>query len=418
MKKIFQKLFSSVFELAKDRQIIAFLLGALVAVQVQAQADFIFQMKTDAEIGVGAAFPGQYLPYLESKRVGVVANQTSFLGESHLVDVLLEKGVNVVKVFAPEHGFRGTADAGEHVASGKDQRTGLPIVSLYGKHKKPYPEDLADLDIVVFDIQDVGVRFYTYISTMTYVMEACAEAGKPLVILDRPNPNGFYVDGPILEKEFQSFVGLHPVPIVHGMTIAEYAQMVNGEGWLKDGITCELKIVKCKDYSHKDYYKLPRNPSPNLPNMLSIYLYPSLAFFEGTVVSVGRGTKWPFQVYGAPGMKNKKFAFTPKSMPGAKNPPQLGKRCKGIDLKDYAPAIYASLGKVNLRFLLVAYRDIPDQSTFFLKNNFINLLAGTADLQAALKAGKSEAEIRANWQPELDAYKKMRKKYLLYPDFE
>ena len=315
-------------KLAKDSRIILACLAWPLLMTGQS-------IKSD-QIVMGAELGGAYLPILHDHAVAVVANQTSRVGDMHLVDFLIDRYVNVRKVFAPEHGFRGDAGAGEKVSSGKDSRTGLPIISLYGANKKPTAEQLADVGVVVFDIQDVGARFYTYISTMTYVMEACAEQGKKMLVLDRPNPNGHYVDGPVLESGFESFVGLHPVPVVHGMTIGEYALMVNGEGWLKDGIKCNLEVVKCSGWDHNTPYELPVKPSPNLPNDMAIALYPSLCFFEGTKVSVGRGTELPFQQIGAPWFTEGSVSFTPRSMPSAKYPKHEGQECRGFDLREFA----------------------------------------------------------------------------------
>lgn len=321
--------------------------------------------------------------------------------------------VDVVKVFAPEHGFRGTADAGEHVADQRDKRTGLPIVSLYGKHKKPTPADLHNVDMLLFDIQDVGVRFYTYTSTLHYVMEAAAENGKPVVVLDRPNPNGFYVDGPVLDTAFRSFVGMHPVPLVHGMTIGEYARMINGEHWLKGGVQCQLTVIPCAGYEHGLFYQLPVKPSPNLPNMSAIYLYPPLGLFEGTLVSVGRGTDKPFQCIGFPGCTLGQYGFTPRPMPGASDPPYKGVACTGLDLASYGEVYSRLEPRLSLEWLIGMYQAAPDKGKFF--NNFFDKLAGGTALRKAIIAGSTEAEIRQNWQPALKAYKQMRQAYLLYP---
>ena len=302
------------------------------------------------EVRVGAEDVPSYLPLIQAKKVAIVANATSVVKGTHLVDTLLTLGVEVKRVFAPEHGFRGKADAGEHVNDEVDAATGLPIISLYGKNKKPSKEQLTEIQAVVFDIQDVGVRFYTYLSTLHYVMEACAENDIPLIVLDRPNPNGFYIDGPMMESGFESFVGLHPVPLVYGMTIGEYAQMINGEGWLANGASCDLTVVKCQAYDHEILYELPIPPSPNLPNMSSVYLYPSLALFEGTVVSVGRGTDFPFQVVGHPDFEPGPFRFTPAPNEGAKYPKLEGVKCKGLDLREYG-TFYSPTAKRNLPLL-------------------------------------------------------------------
>jgi uncharacterized protein YbbC (DUF1343 family) len=370
----------------------------------------------DSTLVLGAARMDAYLPDLQkAKGVGLVVNPTSMVGRTHLVDTLLAQGVNVRQIFAPEHGFRGTADAGETVTDGKDKQTGLPIISLYGDNKKPKPSQLQGLDVVVFDIQDVGVRFYTYISTLHYVMEACAEQGIKVLVLDRPNPNGHYVDGPILDPDFKSFVGMHRVPIVHGLTVAEYAKMVNGEGWLKGGIKCELEVVPCLNYTHSTPYELPVKPSPNLPNNRSIYLYPSLCFFEGTVVSVGRGTNTQFQVYGHPDATIGDYYFTPEPMPGAKYPKLEGKRCRGFSLATTAPEHIRQQGYLNLDYLVDFYQAHPDKANFFLETLFIDKLAGTDALRKAIIAGQSAEEIRASWAEGLTAYREMREGYLLYP---
>ena len=362
---------------------------------------------------VGANQTDQYLKLLKGKRVGVVGNQSSVIFKdgayTHLVDSLISLKVDVKKVFSPEHGFRGTADAGEKIKDGIDTKTGVPIISLYGDNKKPKPEQLKGLDILVFDIQDVGVRFYTYISTLHYVMEACAEANIPLLILDRPNPNGHYVDGPILEKAYTSFVGMHPIPIAHGMTIGEYAQMINGEKWLKNSVECQLAVISMKNYDHQMAYSLPIKPSPNLPNDQSIVLYPSLCFFEGTNVSVGRGTNKQFQVFGSPDLDKNyfKFSFTPQPNEGAKTPPQEGKLCYGRDLSqlDVKPGL-------NLEYLIEAYSNTANKSKFF--NSFFVKLAGTAKLQEQIEKGLSEKDIKATWSKGLEDFKQVRTKYILY----
>ncbi|MBL8002313.1 MAG: DUF1343 domain-containing protein [Flavobacteriales bacterium] len=386
-----------------------------MAVQVAAQEPRVFDKGLPNSITVGAERTGEYLPLLAGKRVAVVTNQTGRIGATHLVDSLLALKVNVVKVFAPEHGFRGDADAGEHVKDGRDPRTKLPVVSLYGDNKKPKPAQLTDVDVLVFDIQDVGVRFYTYISTLHYVMEAAAEKGLPLVVLDRPDPNGFYVDGPVLDTAMRSFVGMHPVALVHGMTIGEYAGMINGEGWLKGGVKCQLRVVTCLGYDHAMHYTLPVKPSPNLPNMSAVYLYPALGLFEGTPVSVGRGTETPFQVIGFPGCTVGSFAFTPRSMPGAKDPPYLGQACTGVSLASYGDFITRMDPKLQLHWLIGMYQAHPDKATFF--KPFFDKLAGTTTLREQVVAGWDEERIRASWKPGLDAFKRVRVKYLLYDDF-
>jgi uncharacterized protein YbbC (DUF1343 family) len=372
--------------------------------------------KTDADIRTGAERTEVWIPMLQGKSVAIVANHTSMIGKTHLLDTMLRSGIRVKKIFAPEHGFRGMAANGEKVASAKDAKTGLPIISLYGEHKKPTVKDFKGVDIVVFDIQDVGVRFYTYISTLTYVMEACAEQKKKLIVLDRPNPNGYYVDGPILQPEFKSFVGLHPVPVVHGMTVAEYARMVNDEGWLTGGIKCDLSWVSCEGYMHSDWYQLPVAPSPNLPNMTAVYLYPSLCFFEGTVISVGRGTDFPFQVIGHPDLKQAPFTFTPSPRTGSTNPPYNGQLCYGHDFRDFAMMYVRDYRKLYLFWMMGAYKDMTDKANFF--NPFFEKLAGTAEFRKQIIAGTSEDDIRKIWEPGLVKYKQIRKKYLLYSDFE
>lgn len=353
-----------------------------------------------------------YKKLLEGKSIAIVANQTSIVGKTHLVDTLISIGINVKSIFAPEHGFRDLADAGETVANSKDPKTGVPVISLYGSHYKPTPKDLAGIDIVIFDIQDVGVRFYTYISTLHYVMEACAENHVKCLILDRPNPNGFYIDGNILDTLHKSFVGMHPVPVVHGMTVGEYAGMINGEGWLKGGVKCDLIVIKCKNYSHKTYYDLPVKPSPNLPNQNSVYLYPSICFFEGTNISLGRGTAFPFQVYGSPLLPDKGFGFTPESVPGAKNPPLLGKKCYGIDLRAAIKDGLIPSPKINLNWLIDAYRAYPDKSKFFIP--YFDVLSGGPTLREQIQKGMTADQIRKSWKQGLAKFSKMRAKYLLY----
>ncbi len=364
---------------------------------------------------IGSERTEQYLPRLEGKRVAVVANHTSLVDSVHLVDTLLSEGVRIQRIFSPEHGFRGDAGAGEGVKSYEDEKTGLPVVSLYGARKKPKHEDLKDVDVVIFDIQDVGVRFYTYISTMHYVMEACAETNTDFMVLDRPNPNGFYVDGPILDTRFRSFVGMHRIPIVHGMTIAELARMINQEGWLKNGLQCDYTWVACKNYTHDSLYELPVKPSPNLPNMRSIYLYPSLCLFEGTVVSVGRGTDFPFQVFGHPRMKNAEMEFTPRSVPGASmNPKYKGELCKGIDLRDYPRDSLLKAPRIRLQWLTFAYKNIPEDDFF---RPYFKKLSGNNTLLKQIKNGTSVTEIRAGWKAERGQFMEKRKKYLIYEDF-
>lgn len=369
----------------------------------------------DQPIKVGANRTGIYLPELKGKKVGIVANQTSVIFKNdqsytHLVDSLVSLNVSIKAVFAPEHGFRGKADAGEHIKDGMDSKTGLPIISLYGNNKKPKPEQLEDIDVLVFDIQDVGARFYTYISTLHYVMEACAELNISIIILDRPNPNGHYVDGPILEPEFQSFVGMHPIPVVHGMTIGEYAQMINAEGWLKGKITCDLLVVPMDNYNHKKSYDLPIKPSPNLPNAHAINLYPSLCFFEGTNVNAGRGTEKQFQVFGSPDLSASTFpySYTPEPNEGAKHPKHEGKLCYGMDLSNLEP-----LDQLDLSYIIKAYRHTTNQEAFF--NSFFDKLAGTKKLKQQIMDGLSNEEIRASWKEGLEVFRMKRERYLIYP---
>lgn len=377
----------------------------------------VVEIKKPLPIVVGAERTTVYMPLIKGKTVALVVNQTSKVGEQHLVDKLLEDGIKIKAIFAPEHGFRGKADAGATISNGKDTKTGLPIISLYGKHKKPYASDLAGVDVVLFDIQDVGARFYTYISTMHYVMEACAEQGKPFMVLDRPNPNGHYVDGPALERGNTSFVGMHVnVPVVHGMTVGEYAKMVNNEKWLKNGVKCDLTVVKCENYDHNTFYELPEKPSPNLPNIRSIYLYPSLCLFEGTVVSVGRGTDTPFQIYGHPEHKAGNYEFVPRPTEGATQPLCNGQTCNGFAMTQTPIEDLRKEARFNLNYLIDFYQNYPNKKAFF--NNFFVKLAGTVNLQRQIESGKTEPEIRATWQKDLTKFKNIRKKYLLYADFE
>lgn len=359
-------------------------------------------------IKTGAQVLSSNLEILKNKRVGILTNQSGILdNQTHLVDYLLNNNINVTKIYAPEHGFRGTADAGELIKDGKDTKTGLPIISLYGNNKKPKPEQLQNIDILVFDLQDVGARFYTYISSLHYVMEACAEQNIPLLVLDRPNPNGNIIDGPILEPEHTSFVGMHTIPVLHGMTIGEYAQMINGEKWLKNGVQADLRVIKMENYNHNLPYKLPVKPSPNLPNEQAINLYASLCFFEGTNVSVGRGTEMQFQIYGSPSITDLPFEFTPKPNFGAKDPMHNGKKCIGENLTKEP-----KLNQLELKYLINAYNHTADKSKFF--NSFFTKLAGTKKLQQQIEMGLSEDEIRATWEIGLNQFKKTRSKYLLY----
>jgi len=360
----------------------------------------------------GAYQTQRYFPLLKGKSVGLVVNHTSVIGSTHLADSLLHAGIQVKKVFAPEHGFRGTADAGAHIDNEVDKQTGLPLISLYGKHKKPTPEDLQGLDIVVFDIQDVGARFYTFSSTLFYVMEACAENNVKLLLLDRANPNGHYVDGPVLDRKFASFVGLNPIPVVHGLTMGEFAGMINGEKWLANGLTCNLQVIDCQSYRHRDVVPITIAPSPNLPNGQSIGLYPSLCLLEPTLVSVGRGTTNQFQVVGTPNPAAGTYTFTPVPTPGAMDPPLKGTLCYGLDLRE----VNARELGFSLKYLIHFFSSTGSKESFFTSASFFDKLAGTDSLRLMLMAGKSEEEIRASWQPALNTYKKMRKRYLIYRD--
>lgn len=398
----------------------------------------------------GADQMNDYLPLLKGVSVAVFANQTSVVGKSHLVDTLLKLGVRIKKIFAPEHGFRGQADAGEHVSSLRDPGTGIPIISLYGSKMKPSAEDLADVDIMLFDIQDVGVRWYTYISSLQKYIESAIENNRPLILLDRPNPNGFYIDGPVLDTAYRSFVGMQPVPVVYGMTLGEYARMLIGEHWLDPNLNADINaihainesatridsmiralrkkpinigmndfrliVIPCKNYTHQTRYILPMKPSPNLPNMQSVYLYPSLCFFEGTPVSLGRGTDKPFQQFGHPDFPKAGYHFRPESTPGAKNPPLLNQVCYGYDLSKIRLSKETG-NHLVLKWLIQAYQEYPEKSSFFLgSGGFFNKLAGGPILAGQLKSGKTEDEIRKSWEPALDNFKKIRRKYLIYPE--
>lgn len=397
------------------RQSFFALLFCFFLMQTKAQ---IFKMEDDFTLTfidkthhVSAAMQLEdYLPLIEGKRVGIVGNQTSIIGETHLVDTLLSLGVDVRKIYTPEHGFRGTADAGAKVNSSKDEKTGLPIVSLYGKNKKPTPEMLQGIDVILFDLQDVGVRFYTYISTMTYVMEAATESDIPVIVLDRPNPNGFYVDGPVLKPENKSFVGMHQVPVVYGMTIGEYAKMVNGEGWLKNGVRCDLTVIPINKYNRNAIYELPVKPSPNLPNWESVYLYPTLCFFEGSIVSVGRGTEKPFQIYGHPDMRGS-YTFTPKSTGGASKPLLEGQRCRGENLVEFAQDYLHNENELHIEWIIESYQQLKDKGFF---KDYFRLLSGDKQMQRDIENGKTADEIRASWKNELERFKAVRAKYLIY----
>ncbi len=368
--------------------------------------------KKEKTLTLGAEQTEKYLPYLKEKKVALVVNQTSRIKNIHLVDSLVSLGINIQHIFAPEHGFRGKADAGEHVKNGIDTKTGLPIISLYGKNKKPHKEQLENIDIVLFDIQDVGVRFYTYISTMHYVMEACAEQQVPFIVLDRPNPNGHYVAGPVLDLRFQSFVGMHPIPIVHGLTIGELAHMINDEGWLKNKVKCNLTVVKCKNYTHKTPYILPIKPSPNLPNDLSIKLYPSLCLLEPTEVSVGRGTYTPFQIVGTTNSQGGSFKFIPKSIEGmSKYPKHQDKTCYGVDFRNEKV-----IPQFTVKYLVEYYQQSSTQKDFFTSESFFNKLAGTDQLLKQVKDGWSAEKIEESWQEALKDYLLLRKQYLIYEE--
>ncbi|MEO5570466.1 MAG: DUF1343 domain-containing protein [Bacteroidia bacterium] len=395
----------------------AIFLLATAAGYSQKDTIMLREVPEEKQIIVGAEQTDQYLPLIKNRSVAIVANPTSLIQKTHLVDSLVSLKIKIGCVFAPEHGFRGDAGAGEEIKNSVDAKTGIPLISIYGNHMKPSREELKNIEWVIFDIQDVGARFYTYISTLQYVMEACAENNIPLLILDRPNPNGYYVDGPVLQKKFSSFVGINPIPIVHGLTVGEYAEMLLGEKWLKDSLQCKIKIVKCVNYDHNSFYRLPVKPSPNLPDMTSVYLYPSLCLFEGTIISVGRGTSYPFQAIGYPGFSEGDFSFTPVSIAGVvKNPPYENKECKGFDLREFGEEYVKNYKGLYLFWLKAFYDSAPDKSKFF--TDFFNKLAGTDQLQKQIKEGWSEEKIKESWQPGLKKYKQVRKKYLLYRDFE
>jgi len=376
-------------------------------------------IQQDLKIKTGAENTHLYLKLLKGKKVAIVANQTSVIEKRketedseefiHIIDSLLTLKINIKKVFAPEHGFRGEADAAEFIKDGKDSKTGLPIISLYGKNKKPSAEQLKNIDVVVFDIQDVGVRFYTYISTLHFVMEACAEVGIPVIILDRPNPNGHYIDGPVLEMKHTSFVGKHPVPVVYGMTIGEYGHMINGEKWLKNGIQCDLKVIPLKNYTHHSEYSLAIRPSPNLPNDTSINLYPSLGFFEGTIINSGRGTEFQFQRYGASFFPKSDFSYTPNPNFGAKYPKEKGKLCYGVDLSKNK-----KLSAIHLAWIIDAYQKTPKTTQFF--GNTFTIHAGNTKLQKQIEQGLTSEEIRKTWGKDLEVFKEIRSNYLIYED--
>lgn len=370
------------------------------------------QTSSEAVI-VGAQRTEQYLPLLAGKKVGILTNHTGLIGRTHLVDTLLALGVDLQTVFAPEHGFRGTADAGEKVDSYRDTKTGIRVVSLYGPNKKAKPQDIQPLDVILFDIQDVGLRYYTYLSSMHYMMESCAENGKQLIVLDRPNPNGFYVDGPVLEPKHRSFVGMHPIPVVHGMTLGELARMINGEGWLAGGKSCSLTVVPCLNYTHRTRYHLPVKPSPNLPNMRSIYLYSSLCFLEGTPASVGRGTDSPFQVFGHPGLKNMPYTFTPQPNEGSKNPPLKGQLCRGMDLRSEPSDSAVWARGVDLSYVVECYRQLGGEK-FFLP--IFDKLTGVDYVRRMIVEGADAPTIQARWKEDVERFRLKRKPYLLYEE--
>lgn len=395
----------------KKTELFAFLMIIFVACSSMSESQ---KEAGKSRIILGAEQLDQYMSQLKGKRVALLVNQTSTIGSVHLVDTLQSLGVDIQKVFAPEHGFRGDHSAGALVSNGIDEKSGLPVVSLYGRNKKPTPQMLENIDVVIFDIQDVGVRFYTYISTMHYVMEACAEQNKKLIILDRPNPNGFYVDGPVLKKEYSSFIGMHPIPIVHGLTVGELALMIEGEAWLKNKVNCNFQIVPCKNYTHDSLYQLPIKPSPNLPNMNSVYLYPYLGLFEGTNVSIGRGTDFPFQVVGRPEFKGD-YLFIPRSIPGVSDyPKHEGKECGGFVVNDVNLPRFFEQPSLNLDWFLLFYaKNTPENGPYF--KNFIFKLIGNSTFKDQVIAKLSAQEIKQTWQSDLEEYKAMRKKYLLYP---
>jgi len=369
-----------------------------------------------AQLKTGAEATNEYLPLLKAKKVALVVNQTSLIGQTQLADSLINLKIKVVKIFVPEHGLFGNVEAGGNVNNSTYKKTGIPVISIYGDKVKPAADDLSGVDVLVFDIQDVGVRFYTYISTLTYVMEACAENNVQVIVLDRPNPNGFYIDGPVLEKEFSSFVGLHPVPVVYGMTIGEYAGMVNGEGWMKNNIKCKLTVIKLTNYNHDYRYILPVPPSPNLRTQESIYLYPSLCFFEGTDVSVGRGTDHPFELIGKPGFKPGNINFTPISIPGISDHPLYENiECKGFNVAEFCEDYIVLTKRIYLFWLMGFYSQSDNKDKFF--NNFFDKLAGTNKLRDEIIKGIAIADIQKSWEPDIEKFKLIRKKYLLYPDF-
>lgn len=392
-------------------------LFAFVACSYSASSSKSHQAKTTNStppLSMGAENTDNYLPLLNAKRVAILSNQTGMVNDIHLVDFLMEQEVNIVGIFSPEHGFRGTADAGERVASSIDKKTGIPIWSLYdGKSGKPSTETMNKFDVLVFDLQDVGLRFYTYYASMARMMDACAEHNKKMIVLDRPNPNGFYVDGPLLDMKHKSGVGWLPIPVVHGMTLGELALMINGEKWLPQERICDITVVPCQNYTRNTRYELPIAPSPNLPNIHSIYLYPSTCLFEGTVMSLGRGTDAPFEMYGHPNYSNSDFSFTPRSVPGAKNPPLLNKQCYGVDLRE-VPNELIWENKFDLSYIIDAYNNLNIGEKFF--TSFFEKLVGVDYIRTMIMEGKSNEQIRAMWKNDVEKFKKQRKEYLLYPE--
>ncbi len=376
---------------------------------------FIFIITISAaQVKCGAERTSLYYSHLRHKNIAVVANAASLVGKVNVVDTLLHSGLRVEKIFCPEHGFRVFSDAGQPIKNSIDSATKLPVISLYGKKKKPDQTDLKDIDIVVFDVQDVGVRFFTYLSTLSYMMEACSQANIPLMVFDRPNPNGFYIDGPVMDSSIYSFIGLHPVPVVYGMTIGEYAKMVNEEGWLKDRMICDLQVIPLENYTHQTQYTLPVSPSPNLTDMNAVYLYPSLCLFEGTIISVGRGTPYPFEIYGHPAFKGFSFEFIPQPTKGSSNPVYSGQLCRGLDLREFYKTHPRLFGRLNLTWLIMAYKTLGSDPHFF--NDSFDRLAGTSDLRKQITEGENEQEIRQGWQERLEKFKEIRKKYLIYPE--
>lgn len=377
-------------------------------------ASILWALAADAQVTVGAARTADYLPLMQGKRVALLSNHTGMVGDEHTLDLMLRNGVNVTTIFSPEHGFRGTADAGEHVAGGKDVKTGIPIASLYdGRTRMPAKSVMDNIDVIAVDIQDVGLRFYTYYCTMIDLMNAAARYGKEFIVLDRPNPNGMSVDGPVLDMKYASGVGRLPIPTLHGMTLGELAMMANGEGWLKDGKKVKLSVIPCTGYTHATRYRLPVPPSPNLPDMKAVYMYPSTCYFEATPVSLGRGTDTPFTIYGHPQMKAGDYYFTPNSRPGAKNPPQLGKRCRGRNLRSMSEDDMIAQG-VNFEYIIDAYNAMGRPKNFF--TSFFELLAGNAKIRQMIESGASAEQIRATWSDDVKAFKAKRKPYLLYPE--